>query len=133
MTVNWFLGRFRQREAPQKWESAAIEHDTIGLRVSWSRPDGQSGTHQHTWHQVTRVLAFKRDLYTYDLLCLAFQSSTSAFEVNEEMEGWNSLLADLPNHLPGAMNSDAIWAAVVKPAFATNETVVYERASSHAV
>jgi hypothetical protein len=83
---------------------------------------------QLTWQEVQRVLAFKRDELTTDLVCLSFISGGSAsVEVNEEMEGWDDLLGALPVALPGAMSSDEIYSSVMAPAFVTKETVVFER------
>lgn len=81
------------------------------------------------WSQVSAVTAFKRDLLTVDLLCIAFvlEEGTS-LEANEEMDGWSALMDSLPVHLSGVpVYRD--WALqVLQPPFARNETVLFERA-----
>lgn len=75
-----------------------------------------------------RVVAFKRDVYAYDLLCLAFEIRPQAvLELNEEMAGWNSLIEALPQHLRGALETNEWFAKVTFPAFEVSPVVVYER------
>lgn len=78
------------------------------------------------WTNVRRVMAFKRD-ETTDLICLMLSDGEISLEVNEEMSGWEELIREIPIRLPGALPEDQILAAVVKPPFATNPTVVYDR------
>ncbi len=68
-----------------------------------------------------------RDELTTDLICLRFSAGDVSLEVNEEMSGWKELILEMAIHLPGVMTEDQIFAAVVKPPFATNLTVVYDR------
>src|SRR5262245_56412616 len=80
-----------------------------------------------SWREIRRVIAFKRDHMTTDLICLSLEAGQSVLEVNEEMVGWTDLLAELPKRLPGAMSSDRLSGEVAKPAFSRNLTVVYDR------
>lgn len=79
------------------------------------------------WNDIERVEAFKRDLLTTDLICLKVRAAERSIEVNEEMEGWDELVAQLPERLPGALSWEKLFLAVVKPAFAECRTVVFDR------
>src|SRR5262245_100229 len=89
------FSKLRQSPRRKPWQTAVIEHDMVGMRVRWSNAHGESGEHRVAWSDVATVLAFKRDLFAVDLVCLAFQTSTIAYEVNEDMENWESLLNGL--------------------------------------
>jgi hypothetical protein len=39
------------------------------------------------WRDVNAVIAYKRDLYTMDLICLGFVTPNATIEVAEEMQG----------------------------------------------
>lgn len=82
------------------------------------------------WQEVTTVLACKRDVYAFDLICLAFSFSAGTIEVDEQMEGWSQLVEALPSHLPGALKFLDWYERVVQPPFATCATTVFERAYS---
>jgi hypothetical protein len=137
-----FLIRFRERlkgsRAAQAAEAlkasgiprpqAAISVDEVGLGVVRDPLDPESFTPLFSWAEVNRVVAFKRDLFMEDLLCLRFETSAgSAHEVNEELAGWDELLDQLPERLPGCLSKDTILALVALPAFAANATVAFER------
>lgn len=78
--------------------------------------------------KIVKVTAFKRDLLTVDLICVALDyegdSSTQHLELNEEMDGFAHLLSQLertPDFLTDWRNKVAL------PPFATNATVLWER------
>ena len=48
-------------------------------------------------------------------------------EVNEEMEGWESFTETLPENLPGCNRWSESFFQIAFPAFATNETQIFER------
>jgi hypothetical protein len=75
--------------------------------------------------------AFKRDWGTVDCICLAIATTDrTATEVNEEMEGWEALTEALHKYLPGSKLWSECFFQVAFPAFATNETVIFDRKSS---
>lgn len=111
-----------------------VEFDSSGIRVALDPADPSKVTPTLMWSDVTRARAFKRDLFAVDLVCLGLEVGEElALEVNEEMAGWPELLEALPKLLPGCMNQGQILDAVLKPAFATNETEVFRRVSQGAV
>jgi hypothetical protein len=69
------------------------------------------------------IHAFKRDLFTVDLICLAFSLPDGVVQVDEEMVGYQSLLAELPSHYPGYYAG--WWEKVAHPPFATNWTLLW--------
>ena len=79
------------------------------------------------WDDVSRVVAFKRDALTSDLLCLAIERGDQLIELNEDMGGWNELLDRLSSYLPGALSGQEILGAIVQPPFSANPTTVYDR------
>ena len=80
------------------------------------------------WRDVIRVEAFKRDLWAVDQICLAFiQTGDTEVEINEEMDGWNSLVEQLPDYLPGCQKFEEWFQPVAIPAFELNLRVIYER------
>ena len=77
------------------------------------------------WERVRLIDAFKRDLFTVDLICLRFyeQGEGLPVEVNEEMDGFGPLVDALPMKFEGF--DQAWWDKVAKPAFATNLTELW--------
>lgn len=81
------------------------------------------------WDQVQQVTAFKRDLYTVDMLCLLLLYGVEGkiLEVNEQMEGYNDLVGAMETHLPNATPWAAWFFAVAFPAFAANSLCIYRQ------
>ena len=55
------------------------------------------------------------------------RGSLSADEVCEEDDGWDALLASLPERLPGALSRGQLLAAIIKPPFAECRTAAHRR------
>ncbi|GHH13572.1 hypothetical protein GCM10008023_14090 [Sphingomonas glacialis] len=73
---------------------------------------------------IARVIFYKRDELTTDLICCDIEALGQTWIFHEEMREWPGLIATLET-LPG-FRSD--WfAAVSQPPFATNETLAYQR------
>jgi hypothetical protein len=80
------------------------------------------------WSSVNEVKAFKRDLLFVDLICLRFSMADgSSVELNEEMVGFDSLVAAMPSQLSGCPTFEEWWHPVAVPAFSPNERVLYVR------
>jgi len=76
---------------------------------------------------VNEVVAFKRDLFTEDLICVQITfghgNHERTEEIHEEMRGFDEVMAHLARQLPGF---DRDWRMkVVKPAFEAIWTVLY--------
>jgi hypothetical protein len=105
----------------------SIWADRVGVGVSLDPSDVEPPA-TCPWSDITAIVVFKRNLFAVDLLCLRFElESGEALEVNEKMGGWSHLLEKLHDFLPGCMTKSQVLEAIVKPAFATNETRVYSR------
>ena len=54
-----------------------------------------------SWLEVRRIFGFKRDLYTIDRMWIAFELKDRTVEINEHMEGFDSLSEILSGHFSG--------------------------------
>jgi hypothetical protein len=80
------------------------------------------------WIEVLRVTAFKRDLLTLDRVCLFLaRADGKGVELHEDMAGWSSFAEALPEYLPGCKPTSEWFPAVALPAFAPNQTEIYDR------
>ena len=105
--------------------SSRISFDDEQTKVHWDDGRGRSGTHRIAWHEVTKSIAYKRDLYVVDLICLDLESSNLTVSFHEEMEGWEPFLDVLPSKLPGFWSKDRIYSQVMQPPFAAKSTLIY--------
>lgn len=81
------------------------------------------------WTHIRRAVAFKRDLYAYDLLCLLFElHPEGVMELDESMGGWKAMIDALPARLPGSLPPDEWLPRVTFPAFKENQLEIYRRA-----
>ncbi len=77
-------------------------------------------TEKFLWDSVIEVFAFKRDLFSVDLICIGFRVDTEGtfYEIDEEMSGYNDVVKFLEMPFDG-INVD--WfSEVAHPAFETN-------------
>ena len=115
---------------PAKQSDFGVSVDAAGITLGRRRPTF-AALHSIAWSEIVRVVAFKRDWLTVDCICLAIATTDgTTTEVNEEMEGWEALTDALPKHLPGSKLWSECFSQVAFPAFAINETVIFERNSS---
>jgi len=106
----------------------AISFDANGIILTNLRSRKPQATAVR-WQEVRRATVFKRDLFTYDCICLLLsQSDETGIELDEEMYGWNRLTKSLPQFLPGCQPWDQWFSTVAFPAFATNQTEIYYHA-----
>jgi hypothetical protein len=102
-----------------------IRCNETGLVVSTS--GSRQPNEALSWGEVDTVIAYKRDLYAMDLICLAFGTSEGAIEVHEEMQGWPQLVEQLPSRLADMPPLSDWWERVAKPPFALSATTLYKR------
>lgn len=75
------------------------------------------------------VTAYKRDLYTVDMLCLLIQAVSTTVEINEEMDGYEAVVA----RLEARADLQPEWRlGVLFPPFEANHTILFERAAASA-
>ncbi len=93
------------------------------------RADGKDAA--VNWADVQQIVAFKRDLFSSDLICLAFalragcQSGAAFVELDESMEGFQELFGPL-ERVFGV--SPTWYNDIMVPVFETKMTVLFERA-----
>ncbi|MCX5804628.1 MAG: hypothetical protein NT010_00985 [Proteobacteria bacterium] len=80
------------------------------------------------FEKIFKIIAFKRDLLTTDIVCFAIevreQDTSNIIEINEEIAGFDTLDERL-SQIPGFMSN---WREfVIKPPFARQETVIFEK------
>jgi len=72
------------------------------------------------WSDIMEIFAFKRDLLSYDLICLGFRIDEKGtyFEIDEEIEGYEEFCSQLKSHF-NEIKTD--WfSEVAHPAFKLN-------------
>ncbi|SRR6266566_2540607 len=101
----------------------SVVGDTDCLRLRSDKGDSS----ELRWSEIEEVHAYKRDLFTTDLICIAFKKSGSEeyYEIHEEMAGYRDLLEVLPSRLP-KFTLEWIFAVAV-PAFETNHQIIWKR------
>jgi hypothetical protein len=108
-------------------QRGTILFDDFELITTVNLSDGSMKAARAKWTEVLKVTAFKRDCFAYDCVCIVFEAAGMQLEVDEEMDGWEAMIAALPNYLPGIRTSEQWWNEVVHPAFATNVTHLFLR------
>jgi hypothetical protein len=80
------------------------------------------------WDDIREILAYKRDLLTIDLDCLALCTTDDApvVEPNEGMEGFVALWRDLESRFPAFKESYERW-IISSPAFDAEPTSIWKR------
>ena len=80
------------------------------------------------WSEVCKAVAFKRDLFSVDLICLfLYRSDNSGLELDEEMKGWCEFIEAMPTYLQNCKLFEDWFSKVAFPAFAANPTEIYSK------
>lgn len=105
-----------------------IVHDERRMSISSLTMENERGVSSLVWDQAISIKAFKRDAWAVDLICLEIEMRDgSCIEVNEEIDGWDSLVQKLPDYLPGCKTMGKWYEIVAFPAFQLNLTSLFER------
>lgn len=121
---NWrerLLARFKSGPRP------FIQFDKTAMTVTACHNDGSVSKTELRWSEVNGVVAYKRDCFAMDLVCMGFTTSDGAIEVNEQMEGWENLIDAVPSLLPGTTSTEEWWEKVTQPPFAPNPTILFSK------
>jgi hypothetical protein len=133
--TEWWAQRFVARlledfkngkRPPPKEYPCAILFDSTGFVVK------QMVGNDHPpiklrWSDVRRVVAFKRDELTVDRICVCIEDKNGKeLELNEDLADWLTFLESLPDHLPACKPFSVWFQEVAFPAFATNQTILFE-------
>jgi hypothetical protein len=107
-------------------DAMTIAFDTDAFWVG--QPSAPAAGHRHRWADVQAVVAYKRDVFAFDVICLALEfPGPTSIELNDQMQGWQPFIDSLPLYLDGLPPSDEWVPAVALPAFATNMRVLFRR------
>ena len=133
--IKKYLGKVQQRgrsyREGRRGTVYEIVHDGNHMTVSWLTLENEKGSRSLTWDEVISINAFKRDLLVVDRICVGIElRDGSEIEVDEEMNGWDSLVQKLPEYLPGCKTFGEWFQAVAFPAFQLNMTVIFERVAT---
>ncbi|ALI98311.1 hypothetical protein [Rufibacter tibetensis] len=79
-----------------------------------------------SWSELNTIVAYKQDLYTYDVICLdVFTIHGQSFNINEDTPGWFQFLERLNKTFPSI---DKGWQKEVSiQSFETKLTLLYDR------
>lgn len=137
--VPWQARRGLQKllNSGAKYDPRALEDPKYGRVVGDAEylrvKRGKGNCAELRWSEVEQVHAYKRDLFTTDLICLGFKKSGKEeyYEIHEEMAGYHDLLEVLPSCLAGFTLE---WfPSVAFPAFKTNHRVIWKRVTQAAM
>jgi hypothetical protein len=122
--VHSFISNLRSRRASRGRMSVSLQETGFQLHPidQQDRPPTC-----FKWREITTVLAYKRDCFAVDLICLAIADAVTFLEINEEDAGWDAFIRALENNLPGSVPVDTWWPAVAKPPFETSQTTIYRK------
>jgi len=116
-----FLSRPGKKRAPRP---ITLSTNAAGVTLS----AGSDGATMIAWDQVKRMVAFKRDVYAYDMICLLIELvPRGVVEVNESMPGWKELVHAVETQLPGAKPYAEWFMPVTFPAFETSPVDIFKR------
>jgi hypothetical protein len=80
------------------------------------------------WKKISRIVAFKRDLFTYDCVCVLFETlDGKGIEIDEQMDGFTQLMEEAPKYCVGCKTFHEWYMNITTPAFATNLTELYKQ------
>ena len=106
-----------------------IANDT-GLAVKWITLDNESAEISIRWDQMTSVVTYKRDEFTTDCICLAFEVAGRWYEIHEGMNGWHEAMEAIPSQLPGFPPKEEWLNEVAQPPFALNKKELWRKRTS---
>ena len=136
--IDRVLNPFQARRRVEKILKSKTKHDPrvlenpkygsiVGNADCLKIRSGKGDSSELRWSEVEEVHAFKRDLFSTDLICLAFkkQGKDEYYEIHEEMAGYHDLLEVLPSRLPKF--TFEWFRAVAFPAFEANHQIIWKR------
>lgn len=96
------------------------------FEIHFSSTDDETTAASFRWVDIAKVEAFKRDLFTIDLVCITIRRSDGmVLEVDEETEGWTELINEFPKQLPGCLAPNFWLSDGTFPAFIENRTELF--------
>ncbi|MBI4751699.1 MAG: hypothetical protein HY774_24720 [Acidobacteria bacterium] len=97
--LSHILARFRDPQPSPTFSIICTPHQLWKTRAVNGKIEQETVIE---WQDITYLLAFKRDLWAVDLICIEVGTNHGyAFEIDEEMDGWECVVQRLPEDLPG--------------------------------
>jgi len=86
--------------------------------------------HLMPWDDISKVVAFRVDLWTTDSVSLELiDKDGGVLRMNEEMSCWKELIVELPEQLPGCLTWDEWFTDVISGPCGGAGTSVFDRDS----
>ena len=77
------------------------------------------------WHKIHSIIAFKRDLITYDDICLTIEHEFDVLTISESFPGWQKIKNEIENRFN---ITDLKWfEKMANHAFVNNEIILYKK------
>jgi hypothetical protein len=113
-------------EDPTRWtpegEYGRIEGDERGFALIL----GRRQRWRVDWSEIVAIRTFKRDLFTFDMVCLEFKTASGEYcEAWEDMVGFTEFTERMQAEFPTVPQN--WYGEVMLPAFATNQRVLWRR------
>lgn len=106
-----------------------IKMSEDGIERWYSDRYGEELDFRIEFADILRLVAFKRDCFVYDMICLRLEAAWHGpdywLDITERDTGWNDALRFFDEYT--GKNVQKATYAVTYPPFATNETVVWKR------
>jgi hypothetical protein len=121
----WNLLTGRDPTSERKWKKITFNSTSFAVTPHKAV---RANSLSMLWSEVCSAVAFKRDEFIVDCICLFLaREDGTGVETDEEMEGWTEFTAALPTYLPGCRLWEEWFWKVVSPAFAPNPTEIFRR------
>jgi hypothetical protein len=80
------------------------------------------------WAEVEKIIAYKRDLFSYDCICVMFDLIGGAsIEIDETMDGFVDVMKRAGETCAGCIKLDKWYFEIMTPAFKTKLTELYRK------
>lgn len=112
------ISNFLKKRASQKCRIASNQH---GVRFINDGVEFQA----FSWDRVRRIVAYKKDILTTDLVCIEFElDGSEAYVAHEELAGFEQLADNMRAAFP---NIDPHWFfKVMRPAFERSFMILFD-------
>jgi len=118
--LKWLKKRL-VRDDPASWR---LELHDAGFRCH-----ARKRSDDVRWADLESIRTYKLDVFAYDLICIAFESSSGeCVAIHEQMKGFMGVVKQMEQTFP-EIPSDW-YTTVMLPAFATNERVLWNAANA---
>lgn len=79
------------------------------------------------WKNIIKIIAYKEDLFTTDLICLGLHllNDKNTYKLHEEMKQFNLFQEALADNL--TLTNPDWYYDVMQPPFKTNSTIIYQK------